>query len=126
MRLSKLLPSMEKGTIVRYLAGDYDQSILQIEVVDTDRYTQFLTITGHMTDIPWWGKQRMAVRMYSDAKMAEVVNCGMHRVRLLRYPYPNDKMYSPDEKNKVNEFLGNWLKYFLLRGRKVIDLMEEN
>lgn len=126
VRLLKLLPDMEKGRSVRYVAGDYDQSILKIEVTDTDRYTKFLNLTGNMTDIPWWGEQRMAVRVYSDAHMAEVVSCGYQRVRLLRYPYPNDQMYSPDEKNKVNEFLGNWLKHFLTHGRKVIDLTEEH
>ena len=126
LRLSKLLPNMQKGTSVRYVAGDYDQSILQIEVTETDRYTQFLSLTGNMTDLPWWGEQRMAVRVYSDAQMAEVISCGSQRVRLLRYPYPNDQMYSSDEKNKINEFLGNWLAHFLEKGRKVIDLTEED
>jgi len=130
LRLKKLLPGMHKGTSVSYIAGDRAQSTLQIEVTDADRYTQFLTITGktvvgNMTDMPWWTKQRMAVRVYSDAQMAEVICCGYQKIRFLRYPYPNKQMYNSDEKNKVNEFLGSWLKYFLEKGRKIGDIKEE-
>lgn len=116
-RLSKLMPGMESGSRVRYLAGNYDESFLDIEVTDTDRYTCFLQLSGRMSDTPWAGEQRMAVRLYLDARMAEVISCGAERVRLLRYPYPNDHMYSPDEKNQINSFLGKWLEHFLQYGR---------
>ena len=117
VRLSKLMPEMETGDQVRYLAGNHDESFLEIEVTDTDRYTRFLQLSGRMSDIPWAGEQRMAVRFYADARMAEVISCGTERVRLLRYPYPNDQMYAPDEKNRINSFLGKWLEHFLQYGR---------
>ena len=122
-RLSKLMAhvdaDMNTGTRVRFLAGSYDEFLLDIEVTDSDRYTRFLQVSGRISDSQWAGEQRMAVRLYLDARMAEVISCGTERVRLLRYPYPNDRMYSPDEKNQINRFLGNWLEHFLQYGRPV-------
>jgi len=119
VRLTKLMPNMHKGGKVRYLAGDYDETSLEIEVTETDRYTHFLRLTGHMADLPWVGEHRMMVRYYADARMAEVVSNGAQRVRLLRYAYPNNQMYTPDEKNQINRFLGKWLKHFLEHGRSL-------
>jgi len=116
VRLSKLMPDMNVGSRVRFLTGNYDESFLNIEVTDTDRYTRFLQLSGRMNDTVWAGEQRMTVRLYLDARMAEVISCGAERVRLLRYPYPNDHMYSPDEKNQINSFLGKWLEHFLQHG----------
>jgi len=70
-----------------------------------------------MGELPWETEQRMAVRLYLDARMAEVVSCGAERVRLLKYAYPNEHMYSPDEKNQINRFLGKWLEHFIRLGR---------
>lgn len=117
VRLLKLMPEMQQGQRIRYLAGNYDQAFLDIEVKAVDRYTCFLQLSGRMLDTPWAGEQKMAVRFYSDARMAEVISCGAERVRLLRYPYPNDHMYSPDEKNQINGFLGKWLEHFIQYGR---------
>lgn len=118
-RLCKLMPDMRVGAKVRFLAGSYDDCFLDIEVKSSDRYTHFLQLSGRMSDMPWAGEQLMAVRFYSDARMAEVISCGAERVRLLRYPYPNDLMFSPDEKNQINRFLGKWLEHFLRFGRPV-------
>ncbi len=51
----------------------------------------------------------MRVRMYHDARMAEVVSCaGVRRVEP-RYAYPNERMHQPDEKAQWNRFLADWL-----------------
>ena len=118
-RLRKLMPSLEKGDSRRFLAGSYDEAYLHIEVVESDRYTRFVHLSGCMGELPWEGEQRMAVRVYLDASMAEVISCGAERVRLLRYPYPNDQMYSRDEKNQINRFLGKWLNHFIRHGHPV-------
>jgi len=117
VRLSKLMPNMEVGAEKHFLAGNYDEFSLQIKVTDSDRYTRFLLLTGSTADLPWAGEQRMAVRLYLDACMAEVISCGAERVRLLGYSYPNERMYSPDEKNQINRFLGKWLEHFIQFGR---------
>lgn len=116
-RLMKLMPDMEEGAKRRFLAGNYDDSWLEIEITGADRYTRFIQITGSMAEMPWGGEQYMAVRLYLDARMAEVVSSGAQRVRLLRYAYPNDQMYSRDEKNQINRFLGKWLEHFIKFGR---------
>ena len=116
-RLRKLMPSMEEGESRRFLSGSYDEAYLHIDVTGADRYTRFLQVTGRMGELPWETEQRMAVRLYLDARMAEVVSCGAERVRLLKYAYPNEHMYSPDEKNQINRFLGKWLEHFIRLGR---------
>jgi len=116
-RLRKLMPSMEEGESRRFLSGSYDESYLQIDVTGVDRYTRFLQVTGRMGELPWESEQKMAVRLYLDARMAEVVSCGAERVRLLKYTYPNEHMYYPDEKNQINRFLGKWLEHFIRLGR---------
>ena len=117
MRLTKLMPIMDMGMSRRFIAGSYNEIFLQIDVSGSDRYTRFLQLTGCMAQSPLPAEQHMAVRVYLDARMAEVISCGVQRVRLLRYPYPNDQMYSSDEKNQINRFLGKWLEHFIQFGR---------
>ncbi len=116
-RLLKLMPDMREGASRRFLSGSYDEAWMQIDVTGVDRYTCFLQLTGRMGELPWESEQRMAVRLYLDARMAEVVSCGAERVRLLKYAYPNEHMYYPDEKNQINRFLGKWLEHFIRLGR---------
>ncbi len=117
VRLMRLIPDMGEDVRVRFLAGSCDECLLDIEVTACSKYTRLLKLTGRIGDMPWVGEQRMAVGVYMDARMAEVISCGAERVRLLRYPYPNDQMYGPDEKNQINRFLGKWLEHFIQYGR---------
>lgn len=56
----------------------------------------------------------LTVRMYHDAKVAEVVHCtGLDSgVLAPEYLYPNKQMYQRDEKRQVNRLLGEWLDFF--------------
>jgi uncharacterized protein YqiB (DUF1249 family) len=55
------------------------------------------------------------LRVYHDARMAEVIASQGHRYLKPRYDYPNRNMYHCDEKYQVNCLLGEWLKYCLVR-----------
>lgn len=57
------------------------------------------------------------VRMYHDAKVAEVLS-GLNKGMLPpTYPYPNDQMKQPDEKIQLNRFLSEWLNFCLEFGQ---------
>jgi uncharacterized protein YqiB (DUF1249 family) len=58
----------------------------------------------------------MKVRIYHDARVAEVLACqGIHSFQPF-YPYPNPKMLQPYEKRRVNYFLGEWLSHCSVMG----------
>jgi uncharacterized protein YqiB (DUF1249 family) len=57
------------------------------------------------------------IRMYHDARMAEVVEWEGQRGLKGRYEYPNKAMHQEDEKWQRNMFLGELLSYCLREGR---------
>lgn len=61
---------------------------------------------------------RIVVRLYHDVSMAEIVSWDHHRYWLPCYAYPNAQMYHPDEKLALNQFLGEWLRFFLREGQR--------
>lgn len=58
----------------------------------------------------------LSVRVYHDARLAEVVAFAQLRRVLPRYDYPNPAMHQPDEKAQWNRFLGEWLSHCLQHG----------
>jgi len=66
----------------------------------------------------------LEVRVYHDARMAEVVSAGASRHLLGRYPYPNQAMYQPDEKSQLNLFLGEWLSHCLACGHEAEPILQ--
>ena len=115
-RLMDLLPdlSCRKGRIVLALAG---QSPVRVEVLEQNPYTTTIHLyQGLRGARPWISDLTMKVRIYHDARVAEVIACqGIHSFRPF-YPYPNPKMLQPYEKRRVNHFLGEWLSYCLISG----------
>jgi uncharacterized protein len=59
---------------------------------------------------------RLKVRLYHDAKAAEVIEFQHARRFAAVYPYPNPEMRQPDEKAQVNRFLGEYLSMCLACG----------
>lgn len=49
------------------------------------------------------------VRLYLDAKLAEVVSYQGEQPRQPRYAFPNKRMFYPDEKRQTNLVLYDWL-----------------
>lgn len=61
---------------------------------------------------------KMMVRLYHDARMAEIIsNQGVKQIKP-RYDYPNKKMHLPDEKQQINFFLKEWLQLCLQLGHE--------
>jgi len=49
------------------------------------------------------------VRLYHDARVADVIRYQAHRRLRGRYAYPNEHMFHPDEKRQSNLLLHDWL-----------------
>lgn len=60
---------------------------------------------------------RMSIRLYHDARMAEVLSTQDIRQVKPRYDYPNSKMHQQDEKQQINQFLNEWLHLCLRLGQ---------
>ena len=64
----------------------------------------------------------MIIRLYHDARMAEVISSQDIRQIKPRYDYPNIKMHHPDEKQQINLFLKEWLQLCLRLGQVNLSL----
>lgn len=102
---------------------------LVLNVVERDRYTLTLQLNEMRTASHFLGAgPQFIVRLYHDAKLAEVLQ--LHNRRILKgsYPYPNTAMLQRDEKQRVNDFLAEWLASSEIRRlpvlSKVSDLVE--
>ncbi len=91
------------------------QMAYQLEVKEVTRYTTLVDVC--QCDLrPVFPLPRMTVRLYHDAKVAEV--CASEQISQVRakYDYPNQRMMQKDEKFQLNQFLGEWLTFCLRHG----------
>ena len=105
-----------------------------IVVKEVTRYTTLVNITQINPTLSHNNHQQiqqlltptMMIRLYHDARMAEV-NSSQH-IRWLkpRYDYPNEKMHLPDEKQQVNQFLYEWLQLCLQQGKVTVPFLNDN
>ena len=120
-RLMRLLPSMREVGSARRVAisqGDQQVGVLALEVVESCPYTSTVQVSQEHS-LPWLPVPQLEVRVYHDARMAEVT--AAQRARRFRgiYPYPNAAMHQPDEKTQLNLFLGEWLSHCLACGHEL-------
>lgn len=69
---------------------------------------------------------RMKIRLYHDARMAEVLSTQDIRQVKPRYDYPNYQMHQQDEKQQVNQFLNEWLHLCLDLGQVNVALSSKH
>ncbi len=121
-RLLKLMPTFDARDHWHYdvQAGD-DRWTMRLRVTERARYTTMLEITQNVSSDnsikAWSTPPRLQVRLYHDARMAEVVAWQNHRRVRPRYDYPNRNMYHRDEKAQFNRFLEDWLSHSLAHGQ---------
>jgi len=117
-RLLKLLPETGSRKLSVTYPGGQTVTVL-FEVMENFRYTSSVRISQCAASCDWLHLPSMAVRLYHDASMAEVVNA--EHMRQLRgiYRYPNEQMLHIDEKVQRNLYLGEWLRYCLRHGHVV-------
>lgn len=109
-RLIRLLPDIDvEDQSYRFVVGNNDH--YSISILETARYTTTLSVERTDDAIPGYLKPAMTVRMYHDARMAEVLASQNTGAIAASYRYPNAKMRMPDEKHRVNAFLAEWLQF---------------
>ncbi|MFT5210209.1 MAG: hypothetical protein ACI9CE_001934 [Flavobacterium sp.] len=90
---------------------------VEMKIYQRCPYTTMLKVTvTNVEDAPWIKWPTMDVRIYHDAKSAEVTSFEQHRNLKFRYTQPNEKMYQPDEKSQINKYLGELLTYCIENG----------
>lgn len=118
-RLARLLP--RHGDDRRELGLGSD-GLVSLEVTERGPYTTTVRIYQQRFDRVERGAAlavaapRLTVRIYHDARLAEVVEFCDRRKVWPRYDYPNPAMHQPDEKAQWNRFLGDWLSLCLRQG----------
>lgn len=117
-RLMRLLPGMREGPPPRRLAlssGDTLLAVLALKVTAAGPYTSTVEVREE-PGLAWLPAPCLEVRVYHDARMAEVTGAEHCRRLQPRYGYPNAAMHQPDEKTQLNLFLGEWLGHYLKCG----------
>lgn len=108
--LMKLLPEVDEEQL-KYQFGTRGNLQYKISILECSRYTTTLEIAQVHQGLPEFLKASMQVRLYHDARMAEVIS-SQHISRLKpSYKYPNAKMHQRNEKEMVNYFLSEWLHF---------------
>lgn len=114
-KLLPLLPKTDKvGDECVYKVFDCEY---QMKITESTRYTTVIELWQRSEgELPDYLVPRLTVRLYHDARVAEV--CSAQQISRLkpRYDYPNLRMHQKDEKHQVNRFLGDWLAYCLKNG----------
>jgi uncharacterized protein len=109
-RLLRLLPEFDADHHVFGVGIDG-----QVNIAITERSPYTTTLDISQSPLPL--APRLTVRVYHDARLAEVVAFANRRRVQPRYEYPNAAMYQPDEKAQWNRFLSEWLSHCLHHGR---------
>jgi uncharacterized protein YqiB (DUF1249 family) len=114
-RITLLFPVLHDGTVCCLDLQLNEQFLGQIavEVADDSRYTQTLMLRQMQSAGPWLNDPMLKVRLYHDARMAEVISAKNHHHIAAVNAYPNKRMHLPDEKLQLNRFLAEWLQYCL-------------
>lgn len=124
LRLARLLPGLREGDRREFiiLLGDVSPQVT-VEVTERRRYTAVVLLRQRLPDIEAGVEERLAfaelrikVRLYHDARCAEVIEFQGQRLFEPVYAYPNRKMRLPDEKAQVNRFLREFLNACLTHG----------
>lgn len=130
VRLHKLLSQYFNKKIADQHGDEYrflinrgvQQWLNQLRIIERSPYTTSLQLSQASIagESPWLQMPRLTVRMYHDAKLAEVLAWEGHKRLRPRYEYPNQAMYQADEKLQINQFLGEWLTTALACGLSVL------
>ena len=128
-RIMRLLPDLDSVDQRAFGVAMPGSAPAQLRITVTERckYTTMVDVTQS----PLSGVSRaigqlaaspsFSLRIYHDARMAEVVAFDRHRQIRARYEYPNQNMYHEDEKAQLNRFLGEWLSHCLRYGHALED-----
>ncbi|TCI04905.1 DUF1249 domain-containing protein [Corallincola luteus] len=84
---------------------------VSMQLVEETKYTSTILLEQHRAGAAAFLLPQMTVRLYHDARVAEVLTSQQISRLKPRYDYPNKKMHHKDEKIQVNQFLAEWLQH---------------
>ena len=115
LRLMKLMPNRDAADRVFTLPLGASDPVVRLEVTERCRYTTVVEVT-QVAPAEGLPGTSLSVRLYHDAKCAEVISFQNERRFEAVYDYPNSKMRHRDEKAQVNRFLSEFLAMCLAHG----------
>ena len=125
-KLHKLFGEMRSKKLKTISVGLMDQIVkVRMLVLDRGPYTTTISIYQASGKEKWKVIPSISVRIYHDAKSAEVVRVENQKVFHGAYEYPNKKMRQPDEKEQINKFLGEMLSICIENGLGVVPPAKE-
>lgn len=111
-RLLRLLPDCDTQDL-QYQFAVNARLLYTIKIIECSRYTSTLEMSQKSQLGFEFLRPVVQVRLYHDAKMAEVLSAQNIGSLKPSYQYPNIKMYQKNEKEMVNLFLAEWLQFCL-------------
>ena len=127
--LMKLLPALDSEDLRSFVVERAERVMrIDLKVSERCKYTTTLSVSQDLdacdeNPVSWLAGPNMAVRLYHDAGMAEVISFQQQRGIPPRNDYPNPRMHHRDEKAQLNRFLGDWVKDCLHHGQVTADLL---
>ena len=114
-RINRLMPKEnDRGAVNKVLVGGFE---FTLTVLEASPYTNLVSLKQTDHQVIGFTRPDLNVRVYHDAKVAEVV-CKYYPKRVKpAYSYPNPDMHQKDEKYQLNAFLKDWLEYCINQGR---------
>ena len=118
-RLMRLMPMLAEGdrSVFAMMLGESEPRVI-LRVVARYKYTTVIELSQEnareqAADVP---ETRIGIRLYHDARAAEVIAFQDQRGFRAVYGYPNRQMRHPDEKVQINRFLGEFLRMCIAHG----------
>ncbi len=111
-RLMLLMPELR--AFGKQCQSMHRQEGLHVDMLERHKYTTVIKLSQNLPlGFLSAAVSSMIVRVYHDAEVAEVLSYqGQYRFKA-KYDYPNPDMCQVREKQRVNEFLGEWLDFCL-------------
>ena len=127
MLLTRLLGDTDSVADERYF---FITELLEykVTILEKTKYThlvEFKQLVSHTESLAskvHLPKPSMTIRIYHDARLAEVLQSQYISQIKPRYDYPNQAMHLPDEKQQTQHFLTEWLQLCLTEGKANIQV----
>lgn len=114
-RIMRLMPKDESvGKTVDILVANF---CYQLEITASAKFTTEVSFRQTQGDIMGFVSPKLMVRVYHDARVAEVFCLNYPNRVKPSYHYPNPQMRHKDEKYQINAFLFDWLDFCISHGR---------
>ena len=121
LRIRKVMPFMDSQD-ERAFSIELAGVLVRVKFIikDRSRYTSVVSIEPDngfdLDETGMWEMGPISVRLYHDARTAEVIEIQKQRRFDPVYKYPNRKMRARDEKVQINKYLGEFLGSCLTNG----------